>query len=152
MGMQDFTIHSGLEITDETAHGLLNAPINIGSKVGQYQGNVIDEYVWTLKTPQYQIIHLDINLQTITFSFSDYVGNKISSVQNPFVDETLGDTWRQYITGNPDVSSEHQAEIDSLTQLLRGTGPKTSEVDTILENFVKGLMEEKRTPNGSYQR
>ena len=71
----------------------------------------------------------------------------ISGTQNPLAGmlnpsrrgETLGQTWNEYTTGeiNPNVVKRHQASIDS-----------------ILGNYVNGLMNEKeqKLPNMQYQR
>ena len=87
----------------------------------------------------------------------------IGGMRNPFAPmgeparagETFGQTLNEYRTGNvnPNVVSKHQAEMDSLTQLLRGTGQRGSPVNTILEDYVNNLMspKETRVPKRSYQ-
>jgi hypothetical protein len=71
----------------------------------------------------------------------------IGGMQNPLArmlnparkGETLGQTWNEYSTGevNPNVIKAHQAEMDKLR-------PRNAKMDSILQNYVNGLMEDKK--------
>jgi len=82
MAKKDFIIEDGLEVTGETIRGLLNASITISANLNEipkYGTGNIEEYRWTLKTPYNQVADIGTNESKITFTCSDYVGNKISS-------------------------------------------------------------------------
>ena len=82
--------------------------------------------------------------------------NLIGDMQNPLAGilnprregETLKQTWDEYKTGEPRPSLKMERELG--LNALRNVNQQ-NEVDSILQNYVKGLINEKRIP-GQFQR